>query len=284
VVWGTYLLQSKSAFVTALRDERLVLKERRVNVDGVETFYLEGERLHGPSVVLLHGWGLSSHAFRSSLEFLNTRFHVVAPDLPSFGRTTAAPSFGEYQHYAHFLAHFLQAIHIDRANLIGQSMGGAICAVTAALFPDQVESLILANSAGIPLSRYEQVALKRGVELASQALASGLSAENLHAATAFARNLVTHRSDLLRSIMMAASSDIRPLLHQIKAPCLLAWGANDVIFPLEFAKEFEDRIPQAELLVIPNGYHEWSLIHPRQLLQIATKFYLKHGLVQKKVA
>ncbi len=158
----------------------MALKDRFVNVDGIETFYLEGEQVDGPLVVLLHGWGLSSHTFRKSLELLNTRFRVIAPDLPNFGRTAGHVAFHDYEHYAQFMVHFFDALNIKEAHLVGQSMGGAIAAVMSASFPERVQSLVLANSAGVPLTRLQRMLLRRALEITSQFVSTGLKAQNLH--------------------------------------------------------------------------------------------------------
>ena len=59
---------------------------RSVDVDGFEVFYREAGDPGKPSLLLLHGFPTSSHMFRDLIPLLADRFHLVAPDLPGFGR------------------------------------------------------------------------------------------------------------------------------------------------------------------------------------------------------
>ena len=62
-------------------------KYRTANVDGCNIFYREAGMAHAPKLLLLHGFPSASHMFRDLIPLLADRFHIVAPDLPGFGKS-----------------------------------------------------------------------------------------------------------------------------------------------------------------------------------------------------
>ncbi|HEY2051784.1 MAG TPA: alpha/beta fold hydrolase, partial [Caulobacteraceae bacterium] len=62
---------------------------RAAQADGARVFYREAGDRGAPKLLLLHGFPTSSHMFRDLIPLLADRFHIVAPDLPGFGRSDA---------------------------------------------------------------------------------------------------------------------------------------------------------------------------------------------------
>ena len=63
---------------------------RTLNVEGLEIFYREAGPWDAPTVLLLHGFPSSSHMFRNLIPMLADKYHVVAPDFPGYGESSAA--------------------------------------------------------------------------------------------------------------------------------------------------------------------------------------------------
>ena len=72
------------------------LKFKTVEVDGTGIFYRESGQTGTPALLLLHGFPTSSHVFRDLIPLLQDRFHIVAPDLPGFGRSDIPSSFAAW--------------------------------------------------------------------------------------------------------------------------------------------------------------------------------------------
>src|SRR5262249_28679054 len=68
---------------------------RTLNVEGLEIFYREAGPRDAPTVLLLHGFPSSSHMFRNLIPMLADKYHVVAPDFPGYGASTA-PSVNDF--------------------------------------------------------------------------------------------------------------------------------------------------------------------------------------------
>src|SRR4051812_10709483 len=62
---------------------------RTLNVQGLDIFYREAGRRDAPTVLLLHGFPSSSHMFRNLIPMLADKYHVVAPDFPGYGESSA---------------------------------------------------------------------------------------------------------------------------------------------------------------------------------------------------
>ena len=70
---------------------------RTLNVEGLEIFYREAGPRDAPTVLLLHGFPSSSHMFRNLIPMLADKYHVVAPDFPGYGETSA-PSVNDFDY------------------------------------------------------------------------------------------------------------------------------------------------------------------------------------------
>ena len=105
----------------------------------------------GPTVVFLHGWGLSGPAYRAPLKRLLARgLRVFAPTLPGFGGTAPLPvaTYG-LDAYAAWVDAFCAAVGItEPVTLLGHSFGGGVAIQTALDHPDRVSGLVLINSIG----------------------------------------------------------------------------------------------------------------------------------------
>lgn len=69
------------------------------SVAGTEVFFREAGPQDAPVILMLHGFPSASHMFRDLIPLLSDRFRLVAPDLPGFGQTKAAPPVGQVAHF-----------------------------------------------------------------------------------------------------------------------------------------------------------------------------------------
>jgi pimeloyl-ACP methyl ester carboxylesterase len=113
----------------------------RVDVEGVESFYLEAGRRNAPTVVLLHGLGATSASFLPTLWDLSADYHVIAVDLPGFGESDKPVRPLHAPFFARWLVGLLDAVRVDRAHLVGNSMGGRVAIETGLCSPDRVDRL-----------------------------------------------------------------------------------------------------------------------------------------------
>jgi 2-hydroxy-6-oxonona-2,4-dienedioate hydrolase len=124
-----------------------MVEERRIEVDGLPTRYLEmGE---GPPLVLLHALGESASDWRRVLPALSGTRHVYAPDLPGFGDSGKPAADYSSAFFARFVAGYLDALGIGLAAVVGNSLGGLAALRLALSEPARVSALGLVDGAGL---------------------------------------------------------------------------------------------------------------------------------------
>ena len=117
-----------------------------VTVLGFKLHYLEAGR--GAPVVLLHGLGGDGSRWGPNIEPLARDFHVFALDQIGFGQSDKPLANYHTGMLAEFLVDFLKAVHVDRASLVGNSMGASVALYTAVHYPQAVERVVLADGGG----------------------------------------------------------------------------------------------------------------------------------------
>ncbi len=123
-------------------------------LEGVEHRYVDvrGARLHvaeigsGPPVLLVHGWPQHWWAWRSLMPLLAGDFHVIALDLRGFGWSEATPRGYRKDELADDVVGVLDALAIDRVNLVGHDWGGIVGLLACLNHPDRVERFVAMNT------------------------------------------------------------------------------------------------------------------------------------------
>src|SRR6185436_10526339 len=119
---------------------------KEITVFGQKIHYVEAGS--GPTVILLHGLGGSTQAWMFNIAPLAEKYHVVVPDQIGFGKSDKPLVNYRIRTYVDFLDQFCKQLKIERATLVGSSMGGWIGAMFTAAFPDRVDKLVLVDAAG----------------------------------------------------------------------------------------------------------------------------------------
>ena len=121
-----------------------------IDLDGRMTHYIE--RGDGEPVILLHGFNFDTYLWGGNIDFLAERFKVYALDFWGFGYSTREPMDYGYQLYAEQLLKFMDALGIQGASLVGQSMGGGTAILFSTQHRERVNRLILVDPAAMPQS------------------------------------------------------------------------------------------------------------------------------------
>lgn len=121
---------------------------RSVNVDGLKIFYREAGPANAPTLLLLHGFPSSSHMFRDLIPLLAEQFHLVAPDLPGFGRSDmpAREDFDyTFDHLADVIDRFTEVKGLDRFALYVFDYGAPTGIRIATKHPERITAIISQN-------------------------------------------------------------------------------------------------------------------------------------------
>jgi pimeloyl-ACP methyl ester carboxylesterase len=117
---------------------------RTITVDGIELFYREAGADGAPKLLLLHGFPTSSHMFRDLIPLLADRFHIVAPDLPGFGRSDD-PAANSFESIAETIERFTEIIGFDRFAVYIFDYGAPTGLRLATRHPERITAIISQN-------------------------------------------------------------------------------------------------------------------------------------------
>lgn len=242
-------------------------------VDGVRLRLRDTGPRDAPAVILLHGFGASLDTWEPWSQALSARFRVIRFDLPGFGLTGPDPT-GDYTdaRAVRILIDLMDQLGIDRASLVGNSLGGRIVWNFAALHPDRVARLVLVSPDGFASPGFEYDRAP-DTPLMMQALPyvapRSMLKANLAAAYARPETLSETALTRYRDMMLAPGvraailarmgqtilRDPAPTLARIEAPTLLVWGEEDGMIPISNSADYLRHLPNATLLRLPNLGH-----------------------------
>jgi pimeloyl-ACP methyl ester carboxylesterase len=117
---------------------------RTVDVDGIEVFYRKAGATGRPKLLLLHGFPTSSHMFRDLIPLLADRFHLVAPDLPGFGRSEN-PKANTFDSIAETIERFTEIVGFDRFAVYVFDYGAPTGFRLAVRHPERITAIISQN-------------------------------------------------------------------------------------------------------------------------------------------
>ncbi len=122
---------------------------RTVDIDGLNIFYRESGAAPRPVLLLLHGFPSSSHMYRNLIADLSGTYHIIAPDYPGFGQSSA-PDVEQFSYtfdkLSVIIEHFIDRLQLRNISLYIQDYGGPIGLRIASRRPELVRSLIIQNA------------------------------------------------------------------------------------------------------------------------------------------
>jgi 2-hydroxy-6-oxonona-2,4-dienedioate hydrolase len=238
---------------------------------------------HGSPVVLLHGGGGTGKAFQYQLEGLSSRFRVIAPDLPGFGRSSLVPGVEQIDDIAQVLLEWMAVLGVSRMVLGGNSMGGRVALAAAVGAPERVSHLILLDAVGV---RLPDVPVVNPLTIPpAQYMASLVHDPDHYKKTTpyrtleDAQELNAGRATFARYLQAAPIGPDRTQdLNRASMPTLLIWGRHDQIVPLPYGRALEERMADAELVVLDNAGHLPHIEEPALVTHLIQDFIDRHPM------
>ena len=248
----------------------------------------------GPALVLLHGLGGNWQSWIATLPALSARHRVIAVDLPGFGRSPLPSGAITMEGYADTVVELLDRLGIERATLVGNSMGGLVSIEAAVRHPRRVAAAVLVCSGGIPPTGRR---LRLLLIPLLQALHRLLAHRTLRRwALARPRILhlmahgILHRPDqvpipvLSEALSGLGAPGVAPAMRaglgydarrrapMVSCPTLLVWGREDRLQPLWMAEELLALIPGSRLVVWDGVGHCPMLETPERFAELVESF------------
>ncbi len=236
---------------------------------------LHGYRLHyrvagkGSPLVLIHGYGVSSHIWQRVLPYLTQYYQVFVVDLPGYGRSTYRGTNAPWRlrEMAPLLAMWLRELHLSSVHLVGHSMGGAIAIHLAASAPELVQTLTLIDAAGIPFRSTFPVLVRRSMR-------SFVQRNNGGYPLALVYDVLRPRLRLFwHGAMQMVDCDFRAELATLTTlPILILWGEHDILVPIALGYELHKALPHATFVTIPQSGHRPMLAKPALMSGVVLEF------------
>lgn len=207
-------------------------------------------------IIILHGWGKTLDKWADFLKLLEKQ-KIEADILKIPGLTQSLDKVWEIKDYVDWLKNITDK-EKGKIILLGHSNGGRIALAFAREFPQKIEKLILVDSAGIyhnelPI-RIKRIVFKAIAKIGKK-LTSSEKMKNILYKAARESDYKDLDENTRQTMINLISTDIKPILPQIKAPTLIIWGREDKITPLSDGILMNKLIENSEFKIIEDARH-----------------------------
>lgn len=244
----------------------------------------------GPPVLLVHGLGGSANGWVRILRGLARDFSAVyAVDLPGNGFSplpaSGAPTLEQQLEVLHA---FCREVVKTPVFVIGNSLGGALSVILAAVHPEDVAALALVAPAGGEMTAKALAELMQALDVRTNADALRLTRRLFHRAPLlailFASELrkmhATPAVVAMRQHAQARSHIPPDLLKTLRAPTLLLWGESEKLLPREQLDWYRAHLPRGARIEVVKGFgHVPQVERPRELVERLREFAAQTGLL-----
>lgn len=245
------------------------LAEKWTRIDGVDVFYRESPRPPTDARVMahIHGFGLSGRYLLPTAERLADDFHTLVPDLPGFGRSGRRRDMLDIPDLAHAALDFLDDRSVERATLVGNSMGCPVIIEFAHRFPERIDRAVLVSPAG---GLYNQPLRRAIAQLSADAPREPRTMARV-AVPDYVRFGVPSTMRLFKALTRYPS--LQRLL-ELRIPTLVVLGGRDPLLPhAHRVDEIASQTDSHVLVVLLDGAaHAINFSHPDQLAHVIRMF------------
>jgi pimeloyl-ACP methyl ester carboxylesterase len=243
------------------------LRAREDSVDGLRIYSRFQDRAGDGRVpiVLVHGLSMSSLYLLPVARYLAADYRVYAPDLPGYGRSEKTGQVLDMTQLADFLAGWMDVMKIERAVLVGNSLGCQIIANLAAQRPERVAQIVLTGPTMDPVARsYIKLAL---------AGLNQLFLEPLSFWRILLRDYLSHGLlATIQSLGYAFRDPVEDNLRRVQSLALVVRGTRDKFVSQEWAEEVTRLLPDGRLVTILGAGHAVNYDSPAELYRCIREF------------
>ena len=255
--------------------------------DGVRLHYEVLGRTNATPVLMIQGLGADKHGWDMQRVPLATKYRVIALDNRGAGRSDKPFGTWTLEQMADDAIAVLDAVGVERAHVVGASMGGAISQIIGLKYPHRVISLTLACTAcrNHPwrrdlLQHWATTATEQGMGAMAREAARWVigprSFRRLLPAFGWLGPLAMGRTAhafvaQVRAIL-EVDETVAEQLEQVDLPTLVLVGNQDILTPRGDSEEIADRMPNAELVVISGAAHGFMVEHATTFNKVLFEF------------
>lgn len=222
-----------------------------------------------PTVLLLHGSPVGVPAMQNLMRELKGKAHVIAPDLPGFDASSRNLPDYSFRAHAIYMRRFLRQLKLEQVHVVAYSMGGGVGLHLYDDHPDSVKSLTMLSAIGLQemelLGDYHLNRAVHGLQL-------GViwSVHNLIPHFGYLDQFALN-TNYARNFYDSDQRPLRGILERFEGPMLIVHGQEDVLIPVELAREHHRIVPQSRLEILPGG-HLILMEQPQKVAAAILKF------------
>ena len=231
----------------------------------------------GIPLLLLHGLGGSIESWSNNINFLSTKFRIIAIDLPGFGLSDKPKINYSIKFYVNFLEKFINRMKLNHLFIIGSSLGGHIAVEFVLKNRKMVDKLILISPAGcLPKSFKGTRELKRFLMIVNARSSSDISRILTSIDTSMVNPSYADAKESFISALKGSASAQRynNQLEKIDTSMLLIWGKKDRMIPLKFIHQFMEH-GNSRIIIIENCGHRPHVENPRLFNKVVNDFLIE---------
>ena len=237
----------------------------KIKIDNLNINYIQyGE---GSDILLLHGWGQNIEMMKFLGDNFADNHRITILDFPGFGESDEPLSPWTIKDYSLLIEKLVKELDIKKPVVMGHSFGGRVAIYYSSNNP--IEKLVLFGSPCIrkdkelPLSVKILKGIKKlpGMDKLGEYMKQYIGSRDYKAASPIMR----------QTLVNVVNEDLTPYAMQIEEPTLLIWGQDDTEAPVSDAKELEQIMNDAALIVLP-GTHYAYLENLNQVVNILNSF------------
>ena len=245
------------------------------------------DKTGGEVILMIHGFGADKDNWVRLCDKMPETYRILVPDLPGHGESESDPSLTyTVANQARWLYEFMESLHIKKAHLIGNSMGGAISIRLTCDHPEKISTLALLDSAGVfkTESEFIQMVKKGDNPLVVSNKDDFVRLKNLvmekkpYIPGAIFDVLAERkiaRKTLDEKIFTDMQADILSVsdhLSELALPTLIIWGDHDRVLHVDNAQVFHEKIKGSRLAVFENIGHLPMLEDPKKTAATYSSF------------
>lgn len=238
----------------------------------------QGIKSGRPTILFVHGAGGSAASWLGVLSAIGREFNTLAVDLPGHGETPG-PAKEAVSETAGWLAEAISMLGkeygFEKPILAGHSMGGAIGQTLALTRPELLAGLILIGTGSkLPVNEAILQGLLDDFEQTTATVMKWCFAKKNRSVAADSLALLREagQETLYRDFKACSIFDVRNEIGKIDLPTLVLTGEEDKMTPIAFARELADKIPGADLALVPEAGHMVMIEEPRAVIKAIVGF------------
>jgi len=277
---------------------------RTIQVGGIRISYLTNPHRRAsedPTILLIHGSGVSARSWAPQLEDLGQGLRVLAIDLPGHGDSDAKPE-ATVQAYADVARALLEALGVGPVFVAGHSLGGAVAVALAGRYPKMVKGLILLSTcAKLPeadgslggLLWYLPGPIRKLVFFSmAKKILFAPGARDRAVQVGMEEIRACRPETILKDVAAAKGMNVEEVARGLRIPALILCGSRDKLTPPALSERLNDLIPGSRLLVLDGVGHMLPLEAPERVKRQILEFVgsqeglgphrLRHPLLERK--